>query len=202
MSPELGRLPGENRRTAVIGTAHDVFAPEDRMVMVAEEIERLRHVGLDPYEVDLREYRDEPTRLRPLLEGVGLIWVMGGNTHVLARAVHQTGLDHLIPELVRSGVAYGGCSAGSLLAGPTLRGVELLDPPEETPEPWGDEQVSDGLGLVSFVTAVHVGVAPLESALESAMLVWEAAGVPYRRLHDGESILIDGETETLVRVLS
>ncbi|MEX5711920.1 hypothetical protein AB1484_27395 [Parafrankia sp. FMc6] len=84
---ELLRLLGGGRRTALVLNAQDWKSPEDRATDLAQEAERLESIGLRPEETDLRQYFGRPDELRRALAGYDLIWVRGGNTFVLRRAL-------------------------------------------------------------------------------------------------------------------
>lgn len=110
---ELLKLLGEGRRTALINNAQDFLSPAERSSKRDEEIDRLKSIGLDPIEVDLRSYFDNPEGLKEKLAGFDLIWVRGGNCFVLRRAFKQSGADEAIAELLAEDrIVYGGYSAG------------------------------------------------------------------------------------------
>jgi dipeptidase E len=54
------------------------------------------------------------------LESADGIWVMGGNSFRLVHHLHELGLIEPVRALVAAGVPYGGVSAGSNVAGPTI----------------------------------------------------------------------------------
>jgi len=47
---------------------------------VQREPDDLAGLGLDPFEVDLRDHFGDPSAVRARLEAYGLIWVRGGNS--------------------------------------------------------------------------------------------------------------------------
>jgi dipeptidase E len=93
-------------------------------------------------------------RLLPLwLLGVDMVWGTGGNVFVLRKALERSGLDELLLARLREdSLAYGGCSAGACVCGPTLRGIDLIDNAHAAGEP-----MFDGLGLVNYSIAPHAG---------------------------------------------
>ena len=56
---------------------------------------------------------------KPSLERADVLFFEGGNTYHLMRWVHKTGLDKLLPELLKNKV-YVGVSAGSMITNPDL----------------------------------------------------------------------------------
>ena len=132
-------------------TARDIYRNE-----VYNPIAEFQALGLDPHEVDLRAHFGDPTSLRQRLAGYDLVWVMGGNSFVLRRAMKQSGFDTIIRDLLeRDAIAYGGYAAGAVVAGPTLGGFELMDDPFELPEGYDEPLIWTGLGLTPFAIVPH-----------------------------------------------
>jgi dipeptidase E len=84
---ELLKLLGDGRRTALIFNAQDLKTAEDRATDLAAECGRLQSIGLEPEEVDLRNYFGKPDELNQRLSAYDLIWVRGGNVFVLRSCV-------------------------------------------------------------------------------------------------------------------
>jgi dipeptidase E len=140
---ELLALLRGGRRAALILNADDYKTPEDRAASLLRELEELRSIGLEPQEVDLRGFFGRPDALRGHLVTVDLLYVRGGNVFVLRRALHQSGADRIIGDLLaRDDVVYGGYSAGACVLGPTLRGIESAeDDPHLVPEGYQTEVI-------------------------------------------------------------
>jgi dipeptidase E len=180
-------------RVAVVVNAWD-GEPASR----ADEATALRALldalGLESFELDLRDHFADVdlSRLRGRLEGVGLVFAHGGNSFVLRRAMRASGFDRLIGELAGAdAIAYGGESAGAIVAGPTLRGLEVGDDPHLVPAGYDAEIEWSGLGLVDFVAVPH---ADTEWWAGTAVRVRDAfarQGVPVRLLADDEVIVVD-----------
>lgn len=200
ISPELVQLVGANRRTAMIANANDDRDGADRAGFVEQELRDLRELGLDPFEIDLKDHLGDPAGLLDRLASCGLLWVRGGNSFVLRRAMRATGLDSFLPELVQAGLVYGGYSAGAVVAGSTMLGIDLVDDADEIVEPYPAEVVWEGLGLVPYSVAPHyLSDHPQTAQIDEAVVFWSLHGMPYRTLSDGESLLIDGDDERIVR---
>ena len=75
------------------------------------------------------------------------IFVGGGNTFRLLKGLEDHGLVDLIRERWRAGMPYAGSSAGSIVAGPTLKTTK--DMPIVQPRSF------DALGLVRFQISPH-----------------------------------------------
>jgi dipeptidase E len=83
----LGLL-GEGRRTAMIPNACDSYASGDRIDGTRQELDRLRAVGLQPEELDLRDhFGGDPANLTAMFSAYDLVWLRGGNVFNLRRAM-------------------------------------------------------------------------------------------------------------------
>lgn len=193
-------LVGENRRAVVICNATDHRDAAEQEQRLAWECDALRSIGLEPEGLDLREHFGWPNALRDALKEVGLVWVRGGNTFTLRRAMVASGFDPLIKELLEDdALVYGGFSAGAVAATPTLRGIHLIDKPEQIPPGYSERIEWDALGLVDFSIAPHFRSPHPESpGVEATVAYFEQHAMPYRALRDGEAIVVDGGTTMIV----
>jgi dipeptidase E len=179
-------------RVAVIMNAWD-GDPNSRSEEASQLVALFARLGLDASELDLRDHfgdrTDEPVRRR--LVGIGLVFAHGGNTFVLRRAMRASGFDHVIRDLVGTDqVAYGGESAGAIVAGPTLRGLELGDDASLVPSGYPPEIEWSGLGLVDWVPLPH---ADTDWWAAKARLVRDALaerGVAACLLRDDEVVVV------------
>jgi dipeptidase E len=200
-NPEaLLSLLGNKRRTALIFNAQDWKSIDDRSSDLAQEIERLKSIGLEPQEIDLRNYFEKTDALREALSSFDLIWVRGGNVFVLRRAFKQSGADMLIPEfLQKNDVVYGGYSAGVDIIQPHLHGIELVDDPNVVPPGYDKEIIWECLGLIPYCVAPHYkSDHPESAAIDKTVEYYINNHIPFIALHDGQAIVIDGEVQTVV----
>lgn len=192
-TPEkLRNLLGSNKKVVVIPNALDFSTDLDRRIKSQEkELNDLRAIGLTAEEIDLRTYFGKQEQLEEKLKEFGLIWVRGGNTFVLRRAMHQSGLDEILQKFSGSNnIVYGGYSAGVSVIGPTLRGVEFVDDPMITPEGYQKEIIWDGVGLINFSFAPHYqSNHPESAAIEKTVDFYKKNNMPFRALRDGEVII-------------
>ncbi|MGH8178822.1 MAG: Type 1 glutamine amidotransferase-like domain-containing protein, partial [Steroidobacter sp.] len=87
---------------------------------------------------------------------------------------------------------YGGYSAGSCVLAPSLKGIEVVDPPELVPTGYEPEVIWDGLGVLSYCIAPHFDSEHPESLLiDDVVDYFERHGISYRTLRDGEAIILD-----------
>jgi dipeptidase E len=181
----LEKKPG-NIRTAVIPNAKDYYAERARNFKIGETNQYLSNLGFQPETVDLREYRDSE-KLKQALESFDFIWVSGGNTFCLRHEMKESGFEKIIKSVLAKGVVYGGESAGALVAGSSLKGIESADEPA-----FAESVIDNGLKLVPFYILPHAGNAMFE---QSNMEVREqhANDPNLIELTDSEALVIDGE---------
>jgi len=198
---ELLKLVGAGRRAALIGNAMDMVYEAERSASISEELDRLRGIGLIPVEIDLRKYFGKTKELKQTLMNFNLVWVRGGNTFVLRRALKMSGADEIIRELLeKDAMVYGGYSAGICILTPTLRGLELVDDADFVPDGYDSEIIWDGLGIVPYSIAPHYKSDHPESpAIDNTVEYFKEKNMPFKTLRDGEAIVIDGDKEQVVR---
>jgi dipeptidase E len=196
-SDALLTLVGDEAEAAVITNAKDDKSDAERLQSVKELFADFNDIGIKPHEVDLRRYFEGSEGLREELSKYGFVWVAGGNTFVLRRALKTSGADNILVKLVYADdIVYGGESAGAIIATPTLMGVEFGDDPYVVPAGYTDEEVTDGLHFVPYAIVPHY-----ESGWDGQdrmVDVLEEAGMPYKTLTDTQVIVAVGaEEETL-----
>ncbi len=197
---ELLKLLGTGRRTALILNAMDFMNAKDRADDFGREAERLKVIGLEPTEVDLREYFGKPNELKQKLSEFDLIWVRGGNAFVLRRAFKQSGADAVIPELLSEDrIVYGGYSAGIDMLTPSLHGAELVDDPHIIPEGYDTEIVWECLDLLPYSIAPHYkSDHPESAAIDKSVEYLIDNHLPFIALRDGEVIAVNGDEHRVV----
>jgi|SRR5580658_6763983 dipeptidase E len=192
-------LPAANKRVAFISNALDWSTDLARRER-GERLDLAQLQALDPdleiEKLDLREYFGERERLKQKVLEFGTIWVCGGNAFVLRQAMKLSGFDELLWNFsaANADMLYGGYSAGICILGPTLEGVDIVDPPSE--RPYGDlEPVWDGLGILKFVIVPHFESNHPESEGAGKVAAYlKEHEVPFMTLRDGEVIIIEDGT--------
>ncbi len=194
---ELLNLLGNGRNTAVIFNAQDWKPDSERAADYEQETERLKSIGLEPTEIDLRNYFGKPDGLKERLTQYDLIWVRGGNVFVLRRAFKQSGADTVIKELLEhDDIAYGGYSAGVDILQPHLHGIELVDPPDVVPNGYDPEIVWECLDILPYCVAPHYKSDHPESAdIDKSVAYYIENHIPFIALKDGQAIVIDGDNQ-------
>lgn len=175
----------------VIANAKDYYAPRPRAIKLQKVTDTLHSFGFSATLIDLRDYHEQET-LRQALMSVDALWVAGGNTFCLRYEMHRSGFEAIIHDVLASGVVYGGESAGAVVAGRTLRGIELADVAE-----FAEEVIWEGLGLTEHVIVPHVGSSGFGGAIEEIekLYVNDPTAV---KLTDSQAYVIDERQECLV----
>lgn len=189
---QLGESFGENKKIAVIANSMDFLSDrKSRYESVQREIEDLKQLGLDPEEVDLRDYFGKPEDLNKKLEEYGGVWVRGGNVFVLRRAYKESGMDEwLITHKADKDFVYGGYSAGVCVLSPELKGLELVDDPNNVPEGYESDIEWTGVGLINWSFAPHyMSQHPEAEAVSKLVEHFKEKGVEFKTLSDGEVII-------------
>ena len=129
----------------VLGPARQVlffpFALHDRDDYAAKARARFAAMG---YELNSSHSADDP---RKAVASADAIFIGGGNTFRLLKALQDFALLEPIRQRIRNGVPYIGSSAGSNVAGPTIKTTK--DMPIVQPRSF------DALGLVPFQISPH-----------------------------------------------
>lgn len=199
--PELfAAMAGGNRRVALILSAGDAWGDVVHNTRVGEQTAMLLGIGLESADVDLRNYFGRSDELERELSAYGSVWVAGGNTFALRRAMHDSGFDRIITTMLREdAIAYGGYSAGICVLAPSLRGLELVDDPAEVAQAYAREVLWDGLGILSYTPVPHFqSELPESEQIDDVVALLERTRAPYKTLRDGEVIYVNGDSETLL----
>ena len=191
----LAELAGPPGRAGIVFNALDGFA--DRLRIFAREWDDLSSLGFECEELDLRSYFDDLEGLSDRLSHLQFLWVVGGNTFVLARAMAQTRLGEALHGPLSEGrLIYGGYSAGSCVATPDLEGIQLMDDPAVIPLGYSENVAPLTLHLVPWRIVPHWRSDHPESAdAEKAVEYLRQSGLDFRTLRDGEALIVaNGET--------
>lgn len=124
------------------------------------------------------------------LADLDLVWALGGNAFVLARAMTQSRFRNAVnAQLHRHDFVYGGYSAGACVAGPNLQGIHLIDDPAILPDRYPAPTEPTCLGLVPFRIVPHWR-SPHRDAqgADQASAHLAEQGLAHRCLRDGEAV--------------
>jgi dipeptidase E len=201
-SEELIKLISTNKKIAVIGNAGDYFGDKKaRKESVQRQATSLSNIGLIPQEIDLRKYFGKEKELEDKLKKFGAVWIKGGNTFVLRKAMKLSGFDKIIKKMLKKDeIVYAGYSAGWCILAPTLRGLEIIDSPKEIPAGYPNGTIWSGLGIINYRACPHYKSDHPESAdVDKEVKFYKQNKIPYKVLRDGEVIVVNGNKEKVFR---
>jgi dipeptidase E len=192
---------GNGRKAVVIANALDEAPADVRRSGVEQELAALVDLGFDAIELDLREYFGQEQHLRRDLAGVALAWLRGGNVFMLRFALFRSAGDVVFRDLLaEDALVYAGYSAGACVLSSTLRGLEVVDDAGAVMRIYGSEPVWDGLALLkeAFLPHYQSPGHPETAAVDLVAARYQAEGVGYRPLRDGQALLINGVDTEIV----
>jgi len=199
-------LAGGRPRVGVISNAVDFIPAEARAEYarkVFDPIAALGELGAQGSDLDLWRFFGREDELGRMLDALDAVWFTGGNAFLLMTAMRRSGFDRAIRRrLAEEAITYGGWSAGAVVAGPDLRGMETMDDPEVAAADYRAEPGSEALGLVDFRIVPHFRSAHAETeAAERAAASMAAQGLAYRTLGDDEALVVRGGAVELRRLV-
>ncbi len=148
-NPTILGKPFSSYKIAYITTAAKAKVIEDRQYLKKTE-EIFKDMRIDYTEIDI-EGKNE-NELRTILKGYEALYVQGGSTLYLMNAIRTSGFEKVVRELLDTGVAYIGASAGAMVCSPTIE-VSTWKHPEKFNDVSEDEL--KGMNLVPFLVFVH-----------------------------------------------
>jgi dipeptidase E len=196
----LLKLLGGRSRAVAITNADDYKTGADRLASFERERGDLASLGLDPVELDLRDFFGDSQGLRRYLEQFDLVWVRGGNPFILRRAMRASDADAAILDMLAAdSIVYGGYSAGSCMMTPSLHGIEFVDDPNDVPEGYDAEIIWDALGVLPYYLLPHFRSDHPESPLIDKSLEYMISHhLPFIALRDGQALVRDRADEFVV----
>jgi len=205
-SENLGKYPeafielvGDNNKLAFIENAKDDWTIDDRSEKLQEHKHQFRQLGFDVHELDLRDFFGKADKLEDWIKDFGGVFAAGGNSFILRRAMAQSGLDKILPKmLANNSLAYGGSSAGAIVATPSLRGSEHGDYPKTIPKHYEKKIIWKGLSLVPFYVVPHYKSDWWGKEADQMAQKLKAKNLKYYTLRDGQVIVVEaGKIEYL-----
>ena len=191
---DLAKLVGKDfvdMKVALITNAKDYYIPRARQLKTDKTIQLFESLGVkDITEIDLRAFNDSDA-VENELGDYDLIWSNGGNTFMLRYEMKRSGFDNAIKKLLEQGIVYGGESAGAIVVGASLQGIETMDVAE-----FADEIIWDGVKLLDVTIMPHADN-PIYSSqvLEVTKRRKEALVVT---LKDSQAYVVDGAVTFIV----
>ena len=200
-NPELLRpMDASKNQALIVLNALDPY-PNARQGALPNEMADLATLGYQSQELDLRNHfhrstdnhqlNERKTQARAvLLANTDLIWVAGGNTFTLARAMDQSHFKEALMSAstsIHHTMTFGGYSAGAVVTGPDLQGIHLMDDPNVHPDLYDPEAQASALHFTDVRIVPHFQSASQESEnADRAVAFLKQKSMKYRTLCDGE----------------
>ena len=185
--------PFSNMKIGLVSNAKDYYIERARKIKVENEIEYFRSLGVQKLtEIDLRDYNNSE-EITERIKDMDLVWVMGGNTFMLRYEMKRSGFDSAVREAIAEGVVYGGNSAGAVVAGNSLKGIEHGDE-----SAFAEEVHWDGLNLTDHFILPHVGNNMYDKLSEQAREAHKDDDTIIE-LQDNQALVINGKVEKKVQ---
>lgn len=188
-------IPKNNHKTAYISNALDFSDDLERRKQGEQfDINQLTEVGMEVEQFDLRNYFNQPNKIKKDIAKYGIIWVRGGNTFVLRQAMKLCGLDIVLKNLAKSkeDILYGGYSAGVCVLAPTLKGFELVDDINQKPYQEQSDLIWEGLNIINYAIIPHYKSDHSESEkINKVIEYYKKNNIPFKTLSDGDVIIIE-----------
>ncbi len=117
---KLLQKPAYDVTVAFVNTAYK-YRLKDEPDIENIDLNIMKELGFNVEEIDI-EGKNQ-SQLMKLFEVKDIIFVAGGNTFYLLNAMRRSGFEKVIRKLLKSGKVYIGVSAGSVVAGRTIKTV-------------------------------------------------------------------------------
>lgn len=173
-----------------IKVAHIITAskPELDLSYVKNDRKNMQKLGFKVKDIDIES--KTKLQLENILSDFDIIYVQGGNTFYLLKAVRESGFDQILNDLLEKGIIYIGVSAGSVLMGASIEtsGWKNADKNEV-----GIKDLT-GLNMVPFSLFVHYKK-DWDEAIKKGK---EKLKTPLRILRDSQAFLVKDNQVELV----
>ena len=183
-----------NGKTAlVVSNALDFSDDTARLKIGRErEIAALSDLGISAEPLDLRDYFSSRESISERVAEAGMLWVVGGNTFLLRKAMRKSGLDQWLQGRIDDEhFIYAGYSAGACVLSRSLKGIHLADEPEAQSVGYESPVIWEGLGVIDYYVVPHYQCNHFESEkMEAVVDYYRKNDLPYRAISDGE-VLFD-----------
>jgi len=183
---KLLQKPAYDVTVAFVNTASK---PEPDKSFVKKDLDAMKEAGFNVQEIDI-EGKTEKELLR-FFEPKDIIFVEGGNTFYLLKAMRKCKFEKVINKMLKKGKVYIGASAGSIVAGKTIETSNWKNP-EET---FGVRNLR-GLNLVPFNIFVHYQ--PEHAEIIKQKIKSARKRKKLKILTDDQAILVQGRNVLLL----
>lgn len=191
---QFAKLVTSGRKLGIIRNALDFSNDAPRVAQSLQtESSDLANLGLDSEVLDLRKYFGNALALEQKISQLSGLWVLGGNTFILRRAMAESGLDGILKNFVatktRPDFVYAGYSAGVCVLPALLNGIDLADDPSTIPSGYKQQTLWDGLNILPYYIAPHYrSDHPESESVENTVQYYIQEKMLFKVLRDGEGL--------------
>ena len=166
--------------------------PDARRTWQDDQTRKLQGLGFSVEAFDLRDHFENLDGLERQLRQFDAVWVNGGNAFLLRRAMQLSGFDTALrAALAHDQLVYAGFSAAAVVLPKSLRGLELVDDPNDVPDGYPKDVPWDGLDILPFAVVVHADSDHPESdGSQKEAAFYRENGIPFRSLRDGQALVM------------
>ncbi len=185
---KLLQKPAYDITVAFITTAYKLKL-EEEPDYANKDLSVMKEMGFNVEEIDIDGISQN--KLMELLQLKDIIFVEGGNAFYLLKAMRKCNFEKIIKRLLRRGKAYIGASAGSIVAGRSIKTAAWL----------GDKNIVSlmnmkGLNLVPFDIFVHYQ--PEHAEIIKKKMPWRWQRRKLKILTDQQAVLVQGKDTLLI----
>lgn len=187
-------LETHDNKIGLIANSRDHYPDGDRKNNgIQSDGQELIDLGFEVEIVDLRNYFNDYAQTQEMFNRLKAFYVIGGNTFVLRKAMQLSGFDQLLINNANNpNYLYAGYSAGICLLSKDLRGVAIMDEPNENPYNDNQKTIYKGLGLIEEAIIPHYQSDHKETELAlKAVMYCQKNNIPYIAMQDGDVLFID-----------
>jgi dipeptidase E len=181
---ELIDYPSSTITVGFIPTAADVY--EDKY-FVDNDRNKLVELGFKLLDINIAGKTEKI--LEEELKGVDILFIAGGNVFYLLEKTLLSGFDNIIRKHVENGKWYVGSSAGSVLVGPSIEPINLLDDPRHAP----NLTTFDGLKLIDKIILPHYGKEKYQDKMNKILKEYSYLQDKIITLTDDQALMVDGD---------
>ncbi len=178
---ELLGKPFADSSLLFITTAANPETDKSYQVDDLQQLQSQNFKSITPYDISQHDLAD----VKQKIADHDVIWVSGGNTFYLLDQFRKTGLFEIFEYLIKDKI-YGGISAGSIIATPSIK-VAFVEPADTNSVGLQD---FTGLKLVDFEISPH---SPGMVTLENTIAYSSNISRPIYALDDQSAIKVDGD---------
>jgi dipeptidase E len=190
MKEEIQKLLQKPAYDITVGFIITAAKPEQDLTYVKKDWVIMREeMGFNVEEIDIEGKKE--AEVMKMLQLKDIIFVEGGNTFYLLKAMRKCNFKRVMKKLLKLGKVYVGASAGSIVAGRSIKTAEWV----------GDKNLVKlvnlkGLNLVKFDVFVHFQPEHAEIIKKKLPFKWQRRKL--KILTDEQAILVQGREVALI----